>query len=342
MKHFIKTIILLTLISNNLFSQIHTVDNFNPGADFTDLQMAIDSSDDGDTIYVAGSNTTYGNIIVNKSLVIFGNGYETTATSTKSQIGNLNFQNGCHLSHISGFEMNYANLSNSYTTDIDSLTLSDNKADYVIIQRGGYHLIEGNLLERSSNWALQLGANSSSGCNNTTVKNNILYSPILYSIANTNLIENNVFFRFVENYTADPFYFNSKNKNATVINNIFFGSSEAVTQGDCQNCTFLFNRYYHHDGTDYVGDNPLFIAPDTLATNNVHTYSEDHDINLQAGSPAIGAGQNGFDQGATGGATPFEYGGFAPIPRITSFTSTETTVEAGGTLQVIIQAVSKQ
>lgn len=323
-------------------AQVITVDNFNPGADFTDLQMAIDSSDNGDTIYVAGSNTTYGNITINKSLVIFGNGYETTATSIGSQIGNLTFQNGSHLSHISGFDMNFAYLPSSQSSSTDSLILSDNKANYFQLQRGIGHVIEGNILKNAGTWCLALGTNYVTGCASTKINNNIVYGATLYSASITNLFSNNTFIKG-SGATAGNFFGGNSNSSsaANLVNNIFFGIAQSDGYG-CNNCTYSFSSFYYHDGTDYVGDNPLFVSPDTLAISNVNPYTIDHDINLQVGSPAIGAGQNGFYQGATGGATPFEYGGFAPIPRITSFTSTETTVEAGGTLQVTIQAVSKQ
>ena len=55
---------------------IYTVDNnLNSGAMFTDLQAAVDSADNGDTILVSGSGTHYGDITINKKLILIGAGY---------------------------------------------------------------------------------------------------------------------------------------------------------------------------------------------------------------------------------------------------------------------------
>ena len=71
-----------------------TTVNNNPGAsaDFTSLQAAINAATAGDVIYVQHSPTTYGNIIINKGVIIIGrssrdNGYKTT-------VGNLYLSNG--------------------------------------------------------------------------------------------------------------------------------------------------------------------------------------------------------------------------------------------------------
>ena len=59
----------------SLNAQIITVDNNeNSSADYTDLQEAIDNANPGDTIFVSGSETSYGNIIIEDQVLIFGAG----------------------------------------------------------------------------------------------------------------------------------------------------------------------------------------------------------------------------------------------------------------------------
>ena len=82
-----KKLLLLSIIYIGLMSALKatiiTVDNnVNSPADYTDLQTAIDAATAGDTIYVAGSNTTYGAKNVTKKLNIpdFGDVFLLTIT----------------------------------------------------------------------------------------------------------------------------------------------------------------------------------------------------------------------------------------------------------------------
>lgn len=333
---------LLCIISTSS-AQIHTVDNFNPGADYTSLQTAIDSANDGDTIYVAGSSVPYGDLTIDKELTIFGNGYEVAEETKASIIGNVVLESGCSKSHISGFRANYFDFA-TLSGGVDSVTISDNRCLYIRFVGGKNHIIEGNLLTRTADWNVGLAYSFSSDtlASNVVIRNNVFYGSLVYSRSSTNLLENNTFVKGTTHPNNNPFYGSTNyNTNVIVVNNIFFGSSMSNTYG-CNSCTFSFNSFYHYDGTGYVGDNPLFINPDTLATSNASGFSEDHDINLQPGSPAIGAGQGGFDLGATGGATPFIYGGYAPLPRVVSISTSTPFIEEGETIQVTIEAVSKQ
>lgn len=336
-------VFLLFFFSLSIQAQIHTVDNGNPGADYTDLQDAIDNASEGDTIYVAGSFTPYGNISVNKQLTIFGDGYYITGDRKPTELGDVSFVNGSSQSHIAGVLANSFQKTSGHTSD--SLHISDSKAKYCLLQGGQYHKINGNIFE-GNHFSLSLGYGANPNiynAQNVTVENNIIYSRVVYSTYSSNLIQNNTFLKGGSN--PDNLAFGGSSgicKFSTLVNNIFYGTSSAQVQVGCTSCSASFNAYYHHDGSAFVGDNPLFVNPSTLSTDNISAYSADHDVHLQQGSPAIGAGQGGFDQGATGGADPFIYGGFAPIPRVISLTSPTPYIEAGQTIQVNIEAVSKQ
>jgi hypothetical protein len=74
MKHLILTLtILLPLFT---LARVITVNN-NAGSPstFSSLQAAIATAATGDTIYVQGSATDYGNISITKRLVLLGAGY---------------------------------------------------------------------------------------------------------------------------------------------------------------------------------------------------------------------------------------------------------------------------
>ena len=78
--------------------------NNNPGvtADFTSLQAANDDAAvmDGDTLYVAGSPTSYGSLFLDKQLTIIGPGYfldenpDTQAVNEAAKTGSIHFETG--------------------------------------------------------------------------------------------------------------------------------------------------------------------------------------------------------------------------------------------------------
>ncbi|GAG44181.1 unnamed protein product, partial [marine sediment metagenome] len=79
LKLILSTFTILAVISTPASGKIWRLDN-SVGvvdADFTTLQAAHDSSavTTGDTLYVYGSNTTYGVLATTKRLFIFGPGY---------------------------------------------------------------------------------------------------------------------------------------------------------------------------------------------------------------------------------------------------------------------------
>ena len=66
-------------------STVWTVDNnSNSPAQYSDLQLAVDNAAIGDTILVAGSTTSYGDITLDRKLTIIGAGYH-------NQYGNISY-----------------------------------------------------------------------------------------------------------------------------------------------------------------------------------------------------------------------------------------------------------
>lgn len=82
----------LSVFALTSFAKIRIVDNkgSNP-KNYTSLQTAIDESAIGDTIYVAGSMTTYGDVIVGKKIVIAGEGL--SSVNQRSKLSSLTFNN---------------------------------------------------------------------------------------------------------------------------------------------------------------------------------------------------------------------------------------------------------
>jgi len=91
--------------------------NNNPGvdADFNNLQTAINDAavQPFDTLYVEGSNTSYGDIDIDKPLVLIGTGYflnendTTQANKNPSKISTVDFNSGSAGSVLKGFSFIY-------------------------------------------------------------------------------------------------------------------------------------------------------------------------------------------------------------------------------------------
>ena len=76
------SVALLATLGYTLHAAVHTVSNVpNSVANFTTVNAAITASQAGDTIYVGGSASDYGNISLNKPVVLIGSGTFTTGQS---------------------------------------------------------------------------------------------------------------------------------------------------------------------------------------------------------------------------------------------------------------------
>lgn len=86
----------LCALTFSSFAKIMIVDNNgNNPQNYTSLQKAIDDSGKGDTLYVKGSNTSYGDATIKKSLVLIGDGYaEPTVErpNSKTTIHSLTYE----------------------------------------------------------------------------------------------------------------------------------------------------------------------------------------------------------------------------------------------------------
>lgn len=324
------TFILIALFYWNAYATIHTVNNSpDSAADYNNVQAAIDAATAGDTIYVAGSNAPYPNFNVDKELTVFGSGYFSNETGVPSKVTTI-FINASNV-WIAGFEC--TNITLPFSSVIDNCVISDNHIKGLLYLRiGSGHLVEGNLFTRNAD--VSIDAMHAFPASDYIIRNNVIYGRISNIRNSGAIVNNNVFV----NSGSSAASINSNSGSFT--NNIYFGHQSA----GCPACTHQFELLYYYDsGTSaYVGSNPMFVNPATLPTNNTVSYDPNYDWSLQAGSPAIGVGQFGYDLGAYGGLTPFVPGGYPPIPRITSLTSPSSQIEEGGTVQITIQAVSQQ
>ena len=332
---------------------IITVDNKeNSGADYTDLQTAIDNATAGDTIYVAGSPTNYGNITIDKQLVLFGQGY-----NPNNQLGNATLVSDITFnfvtspvasdpsgSHVEGFEAHHFNIDDN-----------DGAMNNITIRRNRFVSGNSNIGNGSNNITIEnnvLGTVnlSSSPTNvqatNIIVRNNIITNDFESAASASVLVSNNLF------VTASAFDAFNACDFIIVSNNIFFGFSVGTTTADCDACTFNNNISFSSGSTafGYATNTASGNLESTDPMFESATFGDNYlfaaDYRLATGSPGIGAGSDATDIGIYGGSAPFPIedaagfftSPFPTIPQVFEMNILNAAVPENGTLNVEIKA----
>lgn len=312
-------IFIFLLLAAALSATIHSVSNLpNTDPDFTSLSAAQTYASPGDTLYVYGSGTSYGDFVVTKRLTLIGPGYfldqnpYTQAFPVDAKLGFLTFNAGSAGSLISGFSIfrivvnddNITIIRNRiyYTSTGNSTLNMYSGAINIIIAQNYMHW--NNTVDDMDNFIHMTGNNT-----NIYIANNILIThtatagrALIYMASTcTAIIENNVMLGREFEIRNAVF------QNNIVINGIFIDDGGNVIQNNIGNS----NQFGTDDGNQSYVD-----------MSSVFTYSGTTDgyYSLAPGSPAIGAGVGGVDCGCFGGLSPYVLSGMpAGIPSIYEF-----------------------
>ncbi len=295
--------------------------NNNPGVTgtYTTAQAAHNAADPGDIIHLEPSPTNYGNVTCTKPLTWVSIGAFLSShpgLQYSSEIGkleNLDFNAGSS-----------GSVAHIYCT-------------------GGINIITHSITLNRSFWASYGLTVYSEGYNSIITQ---CYSPIGVELRASNIV-------FTNNIVRD---LSTNNGFSGIISNNVF--TYDVLSGAIYNATFQNNisrgfgfTFYNSTVTHNMkagssglpsGDNNILNAnmDDVFASPFGYAASVDKNYLLKAGSPAIGAGYDGVDMGAFGGATPFVLGLQPPIPAITSLNAPAAT--NAGSIHVVVSAKSNQ
>ena len=350
-------LLIASFISTATFATVWTVSNdANRPAQFTDVQAAHDAASPGDTLLVTGSTTAYSTVTLLKPLVIYGESIDGV-DFPRTQINTINFRRLNSSLSSSGSRVYGVYVSSIYFDG----TFSGNAAgqatldDFIIercrIQSGNIYQYDGisNLTFRNclfANATMTIGFPDNPNISNLIFTNNVMdnYS---FSGSYSNMDFNgNVVFRnnlFI-NRTSNAF--NSNMQELVLENNIFYRAEPTglVNSTFNNNLTYLCNNNDLPYGSNVGSGNLVNVDPNLAnypALGGV-AHSWDWDYSLQAGSPAIGTGTNGSDIGINSGNSPVaNLYTYAKIPAVTSLDIPVSSVPVGGTLQINIQAVSR-
>ncbi|HRO75153.1 MAG TPA: hypothetical protein PLP27_03265 [Crocinitomicaceae bacterium] len=358
------TYALLTLfISLAGNATILTVNNNNPSpGQYSDLQVAIDAANAGDTLLIHRSPTSYGNATITKQLTLIGEGVLTNKAplTTDINIGTIlltfNSTTLTDASHSKLVGLRIATL-NVYEKDatllnsVDSVSIMycrlvtvniKNNVNGLTITNSMISTVSSGYLYNSVfkyNLIATISSSNSIGANNLFM-NNIIFTRL--SLIG-GIVANNVFYCT----TSVPFALLAKN--TIFSNNIMYGEITPFVPTD-------FSTNGNTSADNKINENPLFVNP--IAFTALFAYSHTSpaagpfaDFHLQAGSPAIGAGTDGKDLGIYGGSTPWRDGSttdsryrYYPLPDavpvITGITVQNPVVNEGGNLQIQLNATT--
>jgi hypothetical protein len=352
-----KTLLLLAIfvaMATGVFATVRTVSN-NPNSpgQYTSLQTAINDAglQTCDTIMVAGSATSYGDITVAKRVVLVGAGFH-------NPYGYNTIVNNFYLSRSNEFVT-------SSGTKIMGFLLSGGIQLYPSSPAGA-QIMNNILIERCSVSTVNFYADGNT-CQftNDTVRNCIINGTISFanygnapSAFNNIQIHNNLFNGAYFTSGAANAYYNLST--CYVRNNVFINRTNAAIFSNSVNMVIENNIFYSSYPTGCSGcaftKNIGFMCPDMPGAGNIGSgnynntdpmfvnfpalggaFSWTYDFHLQPGSPGIDAGTGipPTDIGIYGGMLPLEIGTNPHFPQMMTLTlPAGSSVPAGGTLNV--------
>ncbi len=356
----------------NTFATIRTVsNNVNSPGQYTDLQAAITAAANNDTIYIHRSDVDYGNVTINKTLTLIGEGalpnkQVQLSTSSTVQIQNITLTYAAFPATTTGsgskfYGLNvqyiYINLVSSSGGGISNLIFNRNKIAGIML--GSTH---SNLILTQNNISYIGQSSGAAGAFvNSVISNNIISTcqPLtgITASGSNNIISNNIF--------QNTFWA----RGAVVSNNIFYNSASSGTINvSTYSCTFTNNLFYAFtpvvstniiSGTN-TGTGNLFNVDPQFTTaalcSDVYNYTYTAptagpfaDFHLLSSSPGVNYGTDGTNIGIYGGNYPWIDGSTtdsrfryypmtSQVPQMIQMNITNPTLPVNGTLNVNFNA----
>lgn len=343
----LKITILSTLLSLFSFSQtVHTVDNRDQsGAQFTNLQTAIDAANPGDIIHVHPSPNTYGSITIDKMLTIIGPGHNPANSNGEvATLSNITFINNSANSEIKGLSLSSINCgSSTMSPNQDNIHIINNRVSSTISGSSTDNLSDGWIIEGNYFSGTSANIDAQNGTDDWQVKNNFLRGR-LYYLNNTSIITNNIFLSTAN--SANFFYYCTS---PFVNNNIFLATGTLTEIGVFNSTiTFVSNITYSYFGATIAplagsnnldNTNPLF---ENVPFGSVTDFYNNN-FDLASGSPGINAGSDATDIGLYGNNFVFDPNGRPNLtPYAENITINNSVVAPGQSLNVDFSATQKQ
>lgn len=348
-------LLILAIAGISQGQNILIVDN-DPTVDTTPAHMfdtwasAIAAANNGDIIYVQPSVTSYGNIIIDKEVTVYGSGWDPILNNGRnSRIGNalINANNV----KLSGFLVDSFVRGATPTSQMSGLIVEDNKIDIGISFGTGSEtannvIIRGNVIGRS----IQMHSNPTQS-SNTVITNNFInvgvFGASSEGIVNANattIFNNNI---VVNRRTNSVFtIFKTMRGDVTAFNNIYISSGTQGMFSSSNGHVLEINNSISWKPTgvplsqlmpgmnNFDNVDPQFVNDNAGLTLDAST-----DYSLTPNSPGAIAGSDGGDIGIFNGGYDFDYRGYpTELPYITSFTLDTNLITSGQNINANVKA----
>lgn len=364
----------LTLLSTDLCAKVLTVsNNANSPGQYSDFASAQSNASPNDTIYLHGSPNVYGQIDVNKPLVIIGAGSLPNKNHNfPTKVHNLylgynsNFSSSASGSKIIGMEINHLMLQSNLTKNlaISNILITRNKIALLNLTSKYNQLMPHSNLTISNNilGSISEGTNDNININNSSITNNIIHGTIT-NIGNENngsyIISNNIFFYNFSNVIGGL-------RSAVITNNIFYCPD--FENNNLAYCSISNNLFYFPNatfsaskiiygtntgGNNIINQDPKFITFDdsyyvNSISHTIPTAGPFPDLKLKSNSPGKSYGTDGTDIGIYGGNSPYfegtpansryRYFPMPGIPQVLDYNILNSSVPVNGTLNIEFKA----
>jgi len=335
-KLFLVAFALIAITTN---ATVITVNNGTVGAgQYTAIQDAVDASQVGDTIYIHGSQTSYGNVTLNKRLVLIGAGHtlKDTQYNFPTTLGTVYLSQGNSTTIPTGSVIKGIRFSSLYgsggSLDVDNITIERCYLYSISIEGTGW-IVKNNFISD-----IDIDKNK-----NIIISNNYIDYRIYDSTQPSVIITNNIFLQ--NGYLSSVNY-------ATVTNNIFIKPSTSFS--GTQN-TYNKNVFIYADPANYV-DFPLANNTgvgnlntiesqftETIPLNVSLTNALNYEWKLLETSLGFKYGTDGTNIGIYGGSYQMpNLTGAVNIPQIISMDIQNSVIPQNGTLTIEFKARGQQ
>jgi len=323
--------IVITVFALHVNANIYRLNN-NAGinANFSSWGAALIGTVAGDTIFVEGSSTSYGDITLTSPRTIIGPGYylsqnpQTQANLLQANFGYINLNPGCMGSLITGLVIN-----NNFNINCGNISVVKNWINTISFATGSTSNMSNFLICQNY---INNSINDQSGSitkYNIVICNNIFYPGGSTTIGLGNSCSGTITNNLI--VCATSFQSAINVSNFVLTNNIIY-------QGNISGSNNAYaNNIFNSNQIAAGNNNQLNVS---MSTVFVGTGSTEGQWKLKTGSPAIGTGMNGVDCGPFGGSQPYVLSGIPAGPSIYQINTTSTTGTTNGGLNVNVKAVT--
>ncbi len=341
MKKHIYLFALLAITVMTSKANVLTVSNDSKKpATYTTISAAMTAANVGDTIFVSGTATDYGNVNVKKGLTLIGQGHHPANVNvppTTIDYLDIYADNVTVIGFNITQNVNYNSLVKSSNIDIErcyvayTMYVRDSSTNWII----------------ANNFLYRVGGPSSDAVSNILILNNVFFHFSIAGFTGNVTIKNNLFLNTTSFGTLSS---------ATISNNIFYGTQAVSNSVD--KSVFKNNIALEKPGSgassydslpggtntgsgNFISKDPSFLKVDV--TDRYNPFNVNNDYHLKSSSVGHNAGTDGTDVGPFGGSKPLtSYGGDPALPLITDFDIINVIVPQGGTLKFSVKAKKQQ